>query len=65
MLHVISCFGAMGLCQLGVYKNNLVDEDRLRWNFEYLGSFLLLLLFIGFRVNLGRDWFNYMDIYPL
>ena len=63
MLHVISCLGAMGLCQLGVYKNNLVDENKFRWNFEYLGSFLLLLVFIGFRVNLGRDWLNYTDIY--
>lgn len=63
MLHIVTCLGAMGLCQLGVNKNTLEDEYKFRWNIEYVASFLLLLFFLGYRVNLGRDWLNYLDIY--
>lgn len=63
ILHVVTCLAAMGLCQLGVNKNTLEDEYKFKWNIEYVASFLLLLFFIGFRDNLGRDWLNYLEIY--
>ena len=62
-LHSVVCFGAMIFAWLGVSKNSLEDEYHFKWNVGYFASFLILLAFIGFRVYLGRDWFNYLDIY--
>jgi hypothetical protein len=32
-----------------------------RWNFKWLGIFILLVLMIGWRHEVGGDWFNYID----
>jgi len=54
---------AMFFSFLGVKRNKQMSTDRFNLNVGYILSFLLLFFFLAFRVNLGRDWDNYMYLY--
>ena len=63
ILHLFVMGLAMFFASLGVKKNMRVSKSRLVMNAGYTAAFLLLFFFLASRVNLGRDWNNYMDLY--
>ena len=61
LLHVFVVLLAIILAQFGTRSK---DAKAFRWfNIAYLSSFLIILVFLGCRVFLGRDWLTYEDIY--
>ena len=62
-LHLIVLLLAMLFAIVGVRKNRRVSRLRMVPNTWYVISFLLLFFFLASRVNLGRDWNNYFDLY--
>lgn len=63
LIHLLVMGLAMFFAFLGVKRNMQVSTDRFRLNMGYIISFLLLFQFLASRVNLGRDWDNYMELY--
>ena len=63
LLHLFVMSLAIFFASLGVRKNMHVSKRRLVMNVEYAIAFLLLFFFLASRVNLGRDWNNYLDLY--
>lgn len=62
-LHLIVLLLAMLFAIVGVRKNRRITRVRMVSNIWYVISFLLLFFFLASRVNLGRDWNNYLDLY--
>lgn len=42
---------------------NKHNSASFKLNYGYLLSFMILFVFLGFRINLGRDWEGYESIY--
>lgn len=62
LLHIFVVSLAIIFAQIGVNENKRKHVD-FNWNFGYLVSFLILLLFLGFRESLGKDLVSYEKIY--
>lgn len=62
LLHIIVAVLAISFAYLGV-KTNSKYGHKMKINGGYVVSFVVLLLFLGFRVSLGRDWVNYEGIF--
>ena len=63
LIHLAVMGLAMFFAYQGVKRNMQVSMRQFSINTGYIISFLLLFLFLASRVNLGRDWDNYVDIY--
>lgn len=63
LLHIFVIILSMLFAYIGVIYNKRHHSKGYKWNYGYLLSFLLLLIFLGFRLSLGRDWNNYERIY--
>lgn len=61
LLHITVVLLAFVLAQLGT--RNCDTEVFRRFNIAYITSFLILLVFLGCRVSLGRDWLTYESIF--
>lgn len=57
ILFTIALLGSMLLAYEGVRKT----PDQLRYNKFVVASFTLMFIFIGFRVNVGIDYINYLN----
>lgn len=62
LLHIFVAFIAICFAQIGV-RINEKNVIPLSLNLGSLLSFSLLLCFLGSRVFLGRDWFNYENVF--
>ncbi len=62
LIHIIVAFLAFFFAQIGVRHNRMLGP-HYKFNYGYLLSFMIMLLFLGFRVSLGRDIDNYERIY--
>lgn len=61
LLHIFVVSLAIYFAYVGVEKNR--RHVGFKINHAYMVSFLLLFVFLGFRVYLGRDWNNYEGIF--
>lgn len=64
IFHLLIIFLSVFFARKGVKKNN-VESGKFSLNAWYIASFATLLCFIGGREFVGRDWFNYQDIYEM
>ena len=62
-LHILICLLAVLAGWYGVVQNDENGSGSMKINAGYVISFSLLLLFMGTRVSLGRDWDNYLVIF--
>lgn len=61
LIHIIVIALAIGFAIIGV--RTIKKGKKHRINYAFLISFFIMLIFLGLRVSLGRDWDNYERIF--